>query len=355
VTRQPHVAVVGAGIVGASIAWHLAQAGAAVTIVEAGAGGGIATAASFAWINASWGNPHPYFRLRARSMADWRRLGAALPDLPLAWCGGLLWDLAPDELDAYARTHGAWGYGIRPVDRAAIRAIEPNLLDPPARAVHVAGEGAVEARPATLAFLADAARRGARLLTGSPVRTLVTRAGAVIGVETAAGRIDADAVVLAAGVATPDLAATAGATVHLAPRPGLLIESAPTVPLLSGIVIAPELELRQAPDGRLVIAADFEGDAEAAARATFAHATAMVRGAGALALDRRQVGLRPIPPDGFPIVGAVPGVPRLHVAVMHSGVTLAPAVGRHVTDLVLYDRHDPLFDPYGPARFAASA
>lgn len=120
-------------------------------------------------------------------------------------------------------------------------------------------------------------------------------------------------------------------------------------------MIAPELELRQAADSRLVIAADFEDDAETAAHATFARAIAMVRGVGALTLDRHQVGLRPIPPDGFPIVGAVPGVPGLHVAVMHSGVTLAPAVGRHVTDVVLYGRHDALFDPYGPARFAASA
>lgn len=349
-----HVAVVGAGIVGAAIAWHLAERGAAVTLIDAASPGGVATAASFAWINASWGNPEPYFRLRVRAMAEWRRLAGAVPDIPLAWPGGLLWDLGPTELDAYAREHAAWGYGIRLVDRAEIRRIEPGLADPPDAAVHVAGEGMVEPRAAALALVADAARRGARIIADSPVHALVTRGGAVIGVETAAGRVDADHVVLAAGVATPALAASAGVTVPLAPRHGLLVHSRPHERRLSGIVITPDHELRQASDGRVVVALDFEGDPEAAARAAFDQVRASLRGGAALAFDRFFVGLRPIPADGFPIVGPAPGVERCHIAVMHSGVTLAPAIGRFVAEEVVTGRRDPLLDPYGAARFAAA-
>ena len=61
------IIVVGGGIIGASIAWHLMRAGAKVRLVAAKSGG-VATPTSFAWINASWGNPEPYFRLRARSI-----------------------------------------------------------------------------------------------------------------------------------------------------------------------------------------------------------------------------------------------------------------------------------------------
>src|SRR5215207_7989870 len=107
--KAPTVIVVGAGIVGASIAWHLAVAGAQVIVVDAADAGGTATARSFAWVNASWGNPEPYFRFRVRSMAEWRRLAATVPDIPITWAGGLCWDLPPEQLIAYARQHGAWG------------------------------------------------------------------------------------------------------------------------------------------------------------------------------------------------------------------------------------------------------
>ena len=60
------VIVIGAGIIGAAIAWHLAKAGAVVTVIDEGKPGGVATPNSWGWINASWGNPEPYFRLRMR-------------------------------------------------------------------------------------------------------------------------------------------------------------------------------------------------------------------------------------------------------------------------------------------------
>ena len=75
------VIVVGSGIIGASIAYHLAKSGAEVTVIEAGETGGLATRASWAWINASWGNPEPYFRLRLRSIERWHKLQAEIPAL----------------------------------------------------------------------------------------------------------------------------------------------------------------------------------------------------------------------------------------------------------------------------------
>ena len=81
---KPEIVVIGAGIIGASIAWHLAAAGARVIVVDAGDGGGVATPNSFAWINATHGNPEPYFRLWVRSMAEWRRVADAVPDLAIS-------------------------------------------------------------------------------------------------------------------------------------------------------------------------------------------------------------------------------------------------------------------------------
>src|SRR4029453_15859143 len=100
-------------------------------IREAAAPGGVATANSFAWLNASWGNPKPYFRLRIRSLAEWTRLAADCPGIHFGWVGGLLWDMPRDQLEAYATEHGSWGYGIRRIDRAEAAQLEPNLAAPP--------------------------------------------------------------------------------------------------------------------------------------------------------------------------------------------------------------------------------
>ncbi len=67
------IIVVGAGIIGASIAWHLAKAGAEVTVIEADEPGGVATRNSWAWINASWGNPEVIFGC---APVPWRNGGA---------------------------------------------------------------------------------------------------------------------------------------------------------------------------------------------------------------------------------------------------------------------------------------
>lgn len=348
--------VVGAGIVGASIAWHLAKAGAAVTIVEAGQAGGIATARSFAWINASWGNPEPYFRLRRRSMAEWARLAAELPEIRLDWAGGLCWDLSADGMEAYAAEHGSWGYGIRKVGRDEAKRIEPNLADPPDMALHVAEEGMVEPAAAARALVADAVRRGAGLVEGREVRSLIVEGGAVRGVETDGGELRADETVIAAGVATPRLAASAGIEVPLAGSPGLMVFSHPTERLLNGVVIAERLELRQAADGRLVAATAVGSgapgqDAETAARAAFGEVQAMLVGGERLALDRHAVGYRPMPVDGFPIVGRTGGAEGLYVAVTHSGITLAPAVGLFAAAELLGGQEEPLLAPYRPNRF----
>jgi glycine/D-amino acid oxidase-like deaminating enzyme len=107
------VIVIGSGIIGASIAYHLAKAGAEVTVIEAGAPGGVATRASWAWINASWGNPEPYFRLRVRSIEHWHKMQSEIPRLAINWCGGLIWDLPPAELEAYAAERAQWGQPLR--------------------------------------------------------------------------------------------------------------------------------------------------------------------------------------------------------------------------------------------------
>lgn len=357
VAANPHVIVVGAGIIGASIAWHLARRGAAVTVLDAGEPGGVATAASFAWINASWGNPEPYVRLRMAAMEGWRRLDAALPDLAVAWGGGLLWDLPEPELRAFAAGHAALGYDIRLVDGPEAARLEPALAAPPALAVHTSGDAAVEPVAAARALVAAAEAAGAAVRLDAAVTGLVYADRGACGAVLADGtRLPADAVVVAAGVATPGLVATAGAELPLFDPPGLLIRTTPLPKLLNGLVISPAVHVRQRADGRLLAGADFGGgdpgtNSATAANRVFGDLRALLRPHTPLVLDGVTVGRRPTPADGFPAVGGIPDMPGLFVAVMHSGVTLAPAVGAFLADEILDGAREPLLAPYRPERF----
>jgi glycine/D-amino acid oxidase-like deaminating enzyme len=349
--------VVGAGVVGASIAWHLAKANARVSVFEAAAPGGVATPASFAWINATWGNPEPYFRLRQRSIREWSRLAEKVAGIPFTRCGGLCFDMPVEELDAYAAQHAAWGYDIRRVTRAEAELIEPNVLRLPDRAVFVAEEAAVEPVAAALALLVDAQRLGAELHSGEAVRSLHRIGDRVAGVLTAAGLVEADEVVVAAGVATSSLTATANVDVTLDTPPGLIVHCKPHHKLLNGLVLAEELHMRQTAEGRIIAGADFGGgdpgaDAESTARELFGLLRGMLRGGTALELDFHTIGYRPTPKDGFPIVGRAEGVDGLYLAVMHSGVTLAPAVGLFAAEELLTGQRDLLLAPYTLSRFS---
>ena len=85
------VAVVGAGIVGASIAYHLAARGLSVTILDAGLPASGATGASFAWIGVSEVPDIPSAPLRRIAVDEYRRLEREVPELDVTWSGSLAW------------------------------------------------------------------------------------------------------------------------------------------------------------------------------------------------------------------------------------------------------------------------
>jgi glycine/D-amino acid oxidase-like deaminating enzyme len=355
--KPPQVLIIGAGIIGASVAWHLARAGARVTVTDASKFGGIATRNSWAWINASWGNPEPYFRLRVRAMDDWHRLEREVPDLHVAWVGSLLWELPADDLKCFQGGHSAWGYDIRSVERAEIRRIEPYLADPPEFAVHAPIEGAVEPLLASRALLAAAQALGTKVIANNPVSSLTFRNGRVSGAETSAGLFEADEVIIAAGVRVPELVAQIGLTLPIRAAPALLVRAQPYEKRLNGLVMSPEMQLRQTPEGQFVAAVEFspggvDADGAQAATAALDLMKRMITPTPALLPDFHVIGVRPITYDGYPAVGRAPGVTGLYVAVTHSGITLAPAIGRIVADEILTGRRDDLIGRYGLERFS---
>jgi glycine/D-amino acid oxidase-like deaminating enzyme len=350
------VIVIGAGIVGASIAYHLARSGVKVRVLEANeTTGGVATPSSWAWINASWGNDRQYVELRMRSMDMWRALDKALPRLSVNWCGSLLWDLPEEKLLAFAKEHQSWGYLVRVVTRKEAHILEPLVRDLPDIAVHAPNEGSVDPIHAVEVLLQAARENGALVTPSARVSHLNEEGGRIVGVTTDKGRFFADDIVSAAGTGSVHLLKSVGLDLKLEQPAGLLLHTHPLPAVLRGLALAPKLHVRQTQEGRLVAGSDFGGadpadDPAATAAALFEELQGLLHPIDGLALSHHTIGLRPSLPDGIPALGRPKGIVGLYLAVMHSGVTLAPVVGQIVLDEIVHGRRDPELERYHPDR-----
>jgi glycine/D-amino acid oxidase-like deaminating enzyme len=329
--------VVGAGIVGASVAYHATRLGAAVTIVDKALPGAGATGESFAWIGAS----ERAGRLRAAATEEYRRLAAELPAVNVRWAGSLQWG-GQEPLDDLEP-------GRHLVDAEQIAALEPNLRTPPPRAVHIPGDGAVDP-VATTDALVDAAReRGGQLVTGTAVTGMRVVEGRVVGVETTSGFLDAGIVVLATGA---DVSALCG-PIGVAPSPAVLLRLAGPPDLVRTIVATPDMDVRATGDGGLVAAVEHTGESTAAeltrsAERIRARIIELFRGADGVRLVNARVGMRPMPADGNPVIGPLPAIPGAYVAAMHSGVTLAAVAGRLVAEELVHGAEAEELKGYRP-------
>jgi len=347
--------VVGSGMIGASVAYHLVVRGADVTVVTGDRPGGIATAASFAWINAAPGNSRPYFEFRLKAILDWRRLQHELDgSLEMNCNGSLWWEDDMEAVEEKTRESTSWGYPMRVVSRAEARKQEPSLRRHPDQSVYSAIEGSVPPLQTARLLLDRAAAVGAVIHTDTVLALTVGR-GRATGVRTLSGLIQADEVILAAGEASEALSADFGVVLPMANLTGFLAHSVPRPPLLHGIVLAPRVHMRQCVDGRIVVGWDFGGSA---APDDPDHEAEKLIGAARellvdddLRLERFTLGVRPIPADGLPVIGPAPGLPGLYLAVMHSGITLAPLVGRLSAEEIVGGHALDALEPYRLDRF----
>ena len=341
------IVVIGAGIVGASLAYHLACKGAEVTVVEAGEIASGATGRSFGWINATYAGPDPIAALRAAAISEYRELEGQLPSLKVRWTGALSYGLAIDDLQQTSTTL---------LSRAEILQREPNLKHPPLQALFAAEEGALDPGQANRALIAGAQAHGAKILTQTRVLRFVVSGAQVTGVETANGRIEADVVVIAAGTGTAALTALLSATQPIQAAPVILIRYKTRPDLVHGIISNSQMEVRQCADATLIAAEDYLDDTPQNRPAAIAMRTANairneLHGVDAIETESASIGFKPVTADGLPIVGYLPHIAGAYVCSIHPGVTLAAIVARLASEEIIDGQVSTALAPCRPARF----
>lgn len=391
------VVVVGGGIVGCACALALADRGLEVVVLERA---GLAAGASGR--NRGLLLPHPdpgSEPLYREGVAGYRRLAEEGGGIPFDLRPTALLLVAGDEAglaeaDRLAEALAGFGHAVEPLDPAMLAKLEPCLAPDLAGGFRQDEGWEVDPTAATLAFAAAARRAGAVFRTHDQAHRLLVEGDRVTGVVVDGGPLAAGGVVLATGPWTRPLAARAGIDLPVGGARGWLLQTAPlpwtvghtlmdagwaaprdstfpgrapTVEELAGATGDTEpwsaFALQQGAGGHAVVggslAASLREDAEhpETARGLARRALRFVPGLAGVPVVATWSGVRPVTPDGRPLVGPVPGLAGLWVAAGHGpiGVLAAPATARMLADHLVGGRPDPAAARFDPARFTTAA
>jgi len=348
---MPEIVIVGGGVIGTSIAYHLAAKGARdITLLERGTLGGGETHKSGGFVQTHWQNPHEV-RLIAHSRAVFRdfatRVGGECGWTP----GGYLHATGAARETAVRGVHDmlcAAGLGSQWLAPGELDKLAPGIrTDDLVGGTYEVDSGWASSLATTRAF-ADAARRhGATIREGVTVTAITHAGGRITGVTTGEGALAAPIVILAAGPWTSALHAGEPLPITLERGQVTYVDHA-----ICGTGFYDEVTgLYTHPDGTgslLGIDWPFETVADpgaydrelappyiATALAKLAH---RFPGASAAKIVRGHVGLYDFTPDGQPIVdGPLGGITGYYVAAGFSGVGFksSPATGLGMAELVL--------------------
>ncbi len=341
-THKCKVLVVGGGVMGASVAWHLTQAGAAVTLIDQGPGSTPgATAASFGWVGASASTPSDdpdAFALRLHALEEFKRLEQTLGALPVTVRGALSWGATKEETVALIEEHLAAGSRIESVSAAQVRQKEPSLVAVPDLAMWAPDDFALEPVDLARCFIQAAQAGGATVLSGTVQRVLST-GGRVTGVELQGQAIHADKVVLANAYGALALAASAGVVLPIEQQPAVLLRLDADRSLVRHLLCAQDLELRPGKERGLMSALDYplEGEAglQSLAEQTCQSIAQLLQLPSVPPVLSLEVGQRPMTRNKQPLCVPIGTLDGLFAAVAHPGVILAPLLGRLCTQAVL--------------------
>ena len=372
--------VIGAGVVGAATAFHLAKLGGLrVCIVDRGPVCGGGTAKSCAIVRSHYSVPgNTALTLRSLEMfdcfADWLEdrdaesgfvnsgylIVASEGDFADKLRGNLAMqsDVGADTF-LVSREQALERHPLLALDDAAVIGYEPK-------------SGYAEPHLTTTSFISAARAKGAVVETGRAVESLIVEGGRVRGLRTAQGEIHAGQVISAIGPWTGRLTDTIGLDIPLEVSRHIVLTFAaaapyaPELPVIKDLTTANKMYFRPASGGVVLVGTGDHGDPIADPEAmdeNVAEDFVLLQG-GQLAHrmpsfaeaspTANWVGPYDITPDWNPVLGPAPGVDGLTLAFGFSGhgFKLAPAVGLALAQQVLGQDMDVDITPYGLERFA---
>jgi sarcosine oxidase subunit beta len=392
-SNESDVLVIGGGICGVATAFHLAQLGQRVTLLERGEIAGEASGVNAGGLGGlGWGNnPDLQAYLTAGSFEIFKTLQLDMGyDIEFHAPGGLQAIHTAEQSD-YARDRvprlQSEGYHVELLTAREARTIEPEASESLAGFTFLPKRGRANPTKATVAFGEAAAAFGANIKTGHDVQTLTHQQDGSWQVVSSQGEFRAKTLVLAVGVWSKPVGDMLGIEIPIIPIKGQMWATEPVPPSIFHVIgslespfdwsqgspdanFPPELthigDARitrhlyggQTRNGEII----FGGDRRMAGydytpdlqgiEVNRGHASEVIPLVSRLPISRTWAGLMPFSMDGKPIIGKIPGFENLYIAtgLASSGFGRGPMAGKLIADYIHTGHPAPVLAESDPAR-----
>jgi glycine oxidase len=369
VAESADIVVVGGGVIGLSVAWHLVREGAAVTVLERERVGCEASSASAGMLSplAESRAPGPFMELGLASLRlypDFARDVGEASGVACVISGPWMLRVATNEDEAEALTTAYTeqkekGLKLELLEGDGARRAEPGLGPSIVAAILSMQETHVEAPHLVRALALGTSRLGGRILERTPVVGFETDGRRVVAVRTPRGRIPCGHLVIAAGAWSEALAERLNARLPIFPVRGQIVALTAMPPPLHHTVYSPIGYIVPTADGRILLGSTQEkGHFDSRPTASgmsrlLSMGPSLVPALAEAPFHSAWAGLRPGCEDDLPVIGRLPSTENAYAATGHfrSGVLMAPVTGKLLAQAILSGDEDPFLKPFQPGRF----
>ena len=356
-SKTKEAVIIGAGIIGCSIAYELSKRGVKVTLIDKNAPGSACSGSSFSWINATYPKkPYSYNLFSQLGINAFHLMQREL-SLNIKWSGSLEWSSTIEEQEKLIESINELQSYPRYTPTSIIEYKKAKKLEPyinfkgNENIIFSKADGAIDPKDAISKMIDAIKKNGGSVLYPCKFEKIVESNDSFSKIKTSMGLLKSENVIFCNGI---DIDNSFNINFLKKPRPGVIIKTKPQKNLINSVVYGPKIHAHQQSNGQIIIGEQITAPIKENSRAHLKrinkHFKNMVKGASDLNPSEVLIGWRPIPKDDLPIIGRFKNK-SVYVAVMHSGISLAAIVGNLVSQEIVDEVDSLLLQDFRPSRF----